>query len=411
MTKTRQKPAKPRKDYPLFPHGNGQWAKKIRGKQYYFGPWDDPDAAETKYLTDREYLQAGRKPPQVSDGCRVRDLCNRFLTFKESLMQSGELATRSFRDYHKACERVIEHFGRERLVDDIRVEDFEAYRLELSKGRGLHAIGTQVTCCRMIFNFAFENELIEKPVRFGQNFKRPSKKSMRVDRGKKQREHGRKMIEAVELRQLIGSATRPLKAMILLGANGALGAADIAVLPQKAIDGDWMTFARVKTGIDRRIPLWPETIAAIKDAIRHRPKPKDELDSDLIFITKYGQRWVRTGPSGTSNIDKICDAFNKVLRALDLKRTGVGFYAIRHTFETIGGGAGDQVAVDAIMGHINDDMASSYREFVPNDRLLLVTNHIRNWLWTRQCDSCSESQISIDANWRCDACGIQHSAS
>jgi len=69
----------------------------------------------------------------------------------------------------------------------------------------------------MVFNFAYDNELIAKPVRFGQNFKRPGKKSMRVDRGKKQREHGRKMFEAAELRQLVISATQPVKAMILLG--------------------------------------------------------------------------------------------------------------------------------------------------------------------------------------------------
>lgn len=66
MSKTRQKPAKPRKDYPFFPNGNGQRAKKSLGKQYYFGPWDDPVAAKSKYLADREYLQAERKPPQVS---------------------------------------------------------------------------------------------------------------------------------------------------------------------------------------------------------------------------------------------------------------------------------------------------------------------------------------------------------
>ncbi len=88
MTTTHQKPEKPRKNYLLFPHGNGQWAKKIRGKQYYFGAWDDPAVAEDKYLAEREYLQAGRKPPLVSDGCRVRDLCNRFLTVKESLLNS-----------------------------------------------------------------------------------------------------------------------------------------------------------------------------------------------------------------------------------------------------------------------------------------------------------------------------------
>lgn len=381
MTKTRQKPNKPRKKFPLFPHSNGQWAKKIRGKLYYFGAWSDPAVAEAKYLQDRDYLQAGVKPPQVSGGCRVRDLVNRFLTVKESMKDSGELAQRSFRDYFKACERIIEHFGRERLVEDVRVADFDEYRVKVAKGRGLHAIGTQVTLCRMVFNFAYENELIEKPVRFGQNFKRPTKKSMRIDRSKKQQAHGLKMFEADECRKLIESATRPMKAMILLGLNGAMGASDLAELPRDAIKGEWLNFARVKTGIDRRIPLWPETTEAIAAYMAKRPSPKDPADRSILFLTKYGQRWVRTGPSGTSNIDKVCDAFSKLLKALELKRRGVGFYALRHTFETTAGGTGDQVAVDAVMGHVNDDMGSLYRERIDDERLIMVTDHVREWLF------------------------------
>ena len=410
MPKTRQKPNKPRNNYPLFPHSNGQWAKKIRQKLYYFGPWSDPDAAEGKYLQEREYLQAGRNPPQVSDGCRLRDVVNRFLTLKETLRDNGELAPRSFWDYHKACERMIEHFGSERLVDDIGVEDFDAYLAKLSKGRGLHAIGTQVTLCRMVFNFAYENELIEKPVRFGQNFKRPTKKSMRIDRSKKQQANGLKMFEAEDIRRMLADATRPMKAMILLGLNGAFGAADLAALPRTAINANWLTFARVKTGIDRRIPLWSETVEAIAEVRKHRPMPKDEADKGLVFITKYGHRWVRTRPSGESNVDKVCDAFNKLLRLLELKRPGVSFYALRHTFETIGGGCGDQVAVDAIMGHVNDDMASLYRERIGDDRLQAVTNHVREWLWTRKCGKCKETQFSVADEWKCEACGKDHAA-
>ncbi len=53
------KPEKPYDDYPLFAHDNGQWAKKIRGKLHYFGPWADPSAALADFLKQRDYLFAG----------------------------------------------------------------------------------------------------------------------------------------------------------------------------------------------------------------------------------------------------------------------------------------------------------------------------------------------------------------
>jgi hypothetical protein len=33
-----------------FAHRNGQWAKEIRHKIHYFGPWEDPDAALQRYV-------------------------------------------------------------------------------------------------------------------------------------------------------------------------------------------------------------------------------------------------------------------------------------------------------------------------------------------------------------------------
>jgi len=382
MPKTKQKPAKPRKDFPLGAASNGQWCKKIRGKIHYFGIWSNPDAAEAEYLRCKEYLQAGRLPPAKSNtGIRMSDLCNRFLNAKRALRDTGELSARTFVDYHAACADILEHFGKDRLVEDCGPDDFDGYRSKTSKGRGLHHIAKRVTQVRMLFGFAFENELIEKPIRFGQQFSRPSMKSMRLHRARKQEKHGLRMFEAAEILQLIDVASPALKAMILLAANSGLGNSDLANLPKSAIKGTWLQFPRVKTGIDRRIPLWTETLQALELAIEKRPRAKDPADAGLCFISHTGKKWVRTGPNGTSVHDLISNAFSKLLKKLDMKREGLGFYALRHGFETICGGCGDQVATSAIMGHTSNDMASLYRERIDDERLLKAVNHVHAWLF------------------------------
>lgn len=109
------------------------------------------------------------------------------------------------------------------------------YHNASSLRRGLHHIAKRVTQVKMVFSFAYANELIDKPIRFGQQFNQPSLKSMRIHRARKQEKHGLRILEAAEIRQLIEVASPQLKAMILLACNGALGNTDCANLPQSAI--------------------------------------------------------------------------------------------------------------------------------------------------------------------------------
>src|SRR5262245_17388103 len=99
------KPAKPYADFPLFPHATGRWAKKIRGRLVYFGPWDDPDGALTKYLTEKDDLYAGRAPRAAAEALTVYRLCGRYLVAKKQLLSAGELKPRTYAEYAATCRR------------------------------------------------------------------------------------------------------------------------------------------------------------------------------------------------------------------------------------------------------------------------------------------------------------------
>ncbi len=170
--------------------------------------------------------------------------------------------------------------------------------------------------------------------------------------------------------------------MVLLAANCAFGQTDLANLPTCAVDMDagWINFARVKTAVPRRIPLWPETVAAIREWLPMRPKAKDPEDSKLLFRTCRGAPWVTVSLSGTTK-DAIGKDFKILLVKLGMKRSRLSFYGLRHGFETVAGETADQVAVDSIMGHVPQEMSATYRERISDDRLRRVVNFVRSWMF------------------------------
>jgi integrase len=369
------KPAKPYPEFPLTTHPAGYWCKKIRGKIHYFGPWADPDAALNKYLAEKDALHAGRKPRQDTDGLTVKELCNQFLNAKRALVESGELTNRSWQDYKDATDLIVSHFGKGRLVADLDPDDFAGLRRKLAKKWGPVTLGNVIQRMRVVFKFAWDGGLIDRPVRYGQGFKRPSRKVVRIDRARK----GPRLFTAEEIRRLIGAAGVQLKAMILLGINGGFGNADCGHLPLSAVDlkAGMIDFPHPKTGIPRRCPLWGETVQAIREASTGRPEPKKEEHAGLVFITKYGLPWAKDSADQT-----LAKEFGKLLRALHINgRKGLGFYTLRHTFRTVADESKDQPAVDFIMGHEVPHMSTVYRETISDARLRAVADHVRGWLF------------------------------
>jgi integrase len=374
-SKGRIKPAKPRPDFPLFPHAAGYWAKKIGGKLHYFGPWADPDGALTKYQEQKDDLHAGRKPRPDTDSLTVKHLANSFLGYKKSLVDNGELSPRSWDEYKAATDLLVEQFGKQRLVANLGPDDFAKLRETLAKRWGPVRLGNVIQRIRSVLKYALDNDLVDRPVRYGQGFKAPSKKTIRLHKAKQ----GAKLFTADEIRRLLKVANRPMQAMILLGINCGFGNADCGILPRTAVDlaNGKVDYPRPKTGIARRCTLWPETVEALRAELARRPEPKNQEDADLVFVTKRGHRWAKD-----TRDNPVSKEFAKLLRELHINgRKGLGFYTLRHTFRTVADESKDQPAVDFIMGHEVPHMSSVYRETISDDRLKAVTDLVRSWLF------------------------------
>jgi integrase len=374
------KPSKPTPDYPLFPHASGQWAKKIRQRVYYFGVWADPEAALAEYERQKDALHSGRTPRANADDITIKDAFNHYLSAARRRMESGELARQTMENYEKFLGDAIAILGKSRPVDDLRAEDFGALKSELAKRyRSLHSLANVVQCVRSVFRYCHEIEAIARLPRFGPDFRGATAKGVRLHRAKRDQQ-ARKLFTAEELRQLLEAARVPFRAMVLLGINCGFGNHDCAALPLSAVDldGGWIDYPRPKNAVARRCPLWPETVAAIRAAIAQRPEPKSPDVAGLVFLTRFGVSW---GKGSRKVGDPIGNHCYLLTRDIGIKRSGLSFYALRHTFRTVADESRDQPACDYIMGHSLGHISTVYRERIGDDRLRSVADHVHRWLF------------------------------
>jgi integrase len=229
-----------------------------------------------------------------------------------------------------------------------------------------------VTRTKTLFRYAFDAELIDRPVRMGE-FTGPPQRVLRAHKAKR----GPLMFEPDELMRIINVAEMPLKVWVMLGINAAFGPADIGQLPLSALSKDgWVEFAREKTGLPRRAPLWAETAELIEEALAQRPRPADKAAQRLVFLQPDGKTWMRARGGGP-----ITDRFRLLLRKLRLLRRQHGFYSLRRTFRTIADETLDFPACDLIMGHARKGTGDIYRQRISDDRLVGVGEHVRAWLF------------------------------
>jgi integrase len=350
-----QKPEKPRKDFPLFPHDGGVWAKKIKGKFYYFGPWSDPQGAYKKYQEEFPYLQAGHTPPSRQE--KLGDLLNAFLGDKEARFKTGDISRTTYKEYEAGCDAISAALNKDRPIETIGPEDFANLRTKLAIGKDGQTyspvtLKRRLTIARMAF--AYGNEEMGLALRFKRGLQAPSRRTIR----RKEREREKRLYTSPDIRKLVSKADPHLRAMTLLGINCGFGPHDCETLPADALDlkGGWHNYARPKTEVERRCPLWPETAKALKAL---------EFDKHVF----NGRKWSRHVIA--REFDTLCET---------CKVKNHGFYSLRRTFETIATTAKvSQAVIDHVMGHSRNDMASTYRQEIFDSQLRECVEHVRQW--------------------------------
>lgn len=301
------KPDKPYPEFPLYAHNSKRWAKKIKGHTRFFGPWPDWQAALERYEHDVHWYQRGMKPPPMGadeTAVTVGFLVNKFLEHRDGLVQSGEMARRTYLDYKQIGVELVEQLGRHTAVEQLTPDDFARLRKHFAtrkakpnadtkgkekakpkedpKPKGLVSVRNSIARSMAFFNYARKSRLIPHPVDTGESFKKPKRVAMK--REKLARNNKSYTIE--ELTTLYKASSPQLRCFMLLGLNGGLGNGDIGQLEQRHVVDGWVDFPRPKTAVDRRFPLWPETAEAI-EATKQTKRP----DLPYLFLTKYGKRW------------------------------------------------------------------------------------------------------------------------
>ena len=324
---------------------------------------------------------------------RVYELMKRYVQFRRERVDSNELGKQGFKESERCLLRFAYHVG-DIDTEDLTPEDFKRFRATASQLGGLDTLRKHINVVRALFTFGVKNRLILREPFYGMEFDPPGTASIYKERKQNDKSLSRMEILVNACCTLNTKFWCPYqwKAIVLLGINAAYGPSDVANVRRSDIHENKITLPRVKNGKPRLAFLWPETLQAIKDYLFYERPAMTANGNDLLFINSHQRPWSRKERTGFS-FTCLSHYFQKLL---PVKREGVGFYSLRRTFATVAEEALDIPAVGVVMGHVDRSMQGVYRQYISDERVFKVCEHVRNWLFAPyDTDECEAELLNL----------------
>jgi integrase len=299
-----------------------------------------------------------------TDKMTLRQLVDLYLQYQHARVLADSLAPRHYNEQTNSLNKLMAFLGRNCCTETISTLDLQNYKGKLqSHYASADRVNLNIGIMKAMFHWARRNDVLEHV---------PN-----IDAISKDKVVHKEMytFSSEQINKLLSAAASEMKAMIWLGLDCGFGCTDCAKLQWSDLDFklNRVKLARSKTGVHRNLPLWPETIQALKGLARSGP---------LVFYTSRGYPWIRTviktderGEPKYRSVNRITPKFSRLLKKVGIHAPkGTGFYSLRRTAATLAARSGDPFAVQRLLGHVDLTMATRYVQDVSEQTDRVIQN-------------------------------------
>jgi hypothetical protein len=132
-------------------------------------------------------------------GPTMVDVCDAYSASEDAIVEAGELSSRTFRKQEGTCKTLTEQFSPHCRISSLKPQDFSRLSGSLARKYGPTRLANEIVRVRSVFKHAFENELIDKPARYGRQFNVPPKRHRRAHMHERKRDA--EPLNSMELRK------------------------------------------------------------------------------------------------------------------------------------------------------------------------------------------------------------------